>query len=128
MNTNNKIAGLLSIFCMVLTSCAQMPKDSGNSNDESSAGGTSVYDNIQSSLNEHNEKKVAFTTNELPSDVADALLPQSSVNLPVGKISKIEPRFDISVNRVYARSFFISLTKDTPYSMVVHPDVQGKSP
>ncbi len=41
-------------------------------------------------------------------------------------MEKIEPRFDISVNRANARQFFVSLVKDTPYNMIVHPDVKGK--
>lgn len=53
-------------------------------------------------------------------------MPPTAVNLPSRELGKIEPRFDISVNRVYARSFFSSLVKDTPYNMVVHPDVSGK--
>ncbi|MGI2039355.1 pilus (MSHA type) biogenesis protein MshL [Shewanella frigidimarina] len=37
-----------------------------------------------------------------------------------------ERRFDVSANEVDARVFFPSLVKDTPLSVAVHPDVQGK--
>jgi MSHA biogenesis protein MshL len=37
-----------------------------------------------------------------------------------------EPRFDVSADRVPARQFFLSLVKDTPYNMAVHPDVKGQ--
>ena len=37
-----------------------------------------------------------------------------------------EPRFDIAVVNAPAKSFFLALIKDTPYNMVVHPDVSGE--
>jgi len=48
------------------------------------------------------------------------LLSQSATALPA------ERRFDVSANDVDARVFFPSLVKDTPLSVAVHPDVQGK--
>jgi MSHA biogenesis protein MshL len=36
-----------------------------------------------------------------------------------------EPRFNIAVVNAPAKSFFLGLVKDTPYNMVVHPDVSG---
>ncbi|PKI07553.1 pilus (MSHA type) biogenesis protein MshL, partial [Shewanella sp. 11B5] len=47
-------------------------------------------------------------------------LSQSARALPA------ERRFDVSANEVDARVFFPSLVKDTPLSVAVHPDVQGK--
>ena len=37
-----------------------------------------------------------------------------------------EPRFNIAVINAPAKSFFLALIKDTPYNMVVHPDVRGE--
>ena len=36
-----------------------------------------------------------------------------------------EPRFNIAVVNAPAKSFFLALVRDTPYNMVVHPDVSG---
>ncbi|HEX5054895.1 MAG TPA: pilus (MSHA type) biogenesis protein MshL [Gammaproteobacteria bacterium] len=61
-----------------------------------------------------------------PQAVADALLPGYTPSLP-GKLSQPahEERFDINVNRVNARVFFMGLVQDTPINIVVHPDVDG---
>ncbi|MGI2110255.1 pilus (MSHA type) biogenesis protein MshL [Shewanella frigidimarina] len=61
----------------------------------------------------------------MPEDVQRELngnnvLSQSTRALPA------ERRFDVSANEVDARVFFPSLVKDTPLSVAVHPDVQGK--
>jgi MSHA biogenesis protein MshL len=37
-----------------------------------------------------------------------------------------EARFNIAVINAPAKSFFLALIKDTPYNMVVHPDVSGE--
>jgi MSHA biogenesis protein MshL len=37
-----------------------------------------------------------------------------------------EPRFDIAVANAPARSFFLGLVRDTPYNIVVSPDVTGE--
>jgi MSHA biogenesis protein MshL len=61
----------------------------------------------------------------MPEDVQRELngsnmLSQSARALPA------ERRFDVSANEVDAKVFFPSLVKDTPLSVAVHPDVQGK--
>jgi MSHA biogenesis protein MshL len=38
----------------------------------------------------------------------------------------LEPRFNIEVVNAPAQSFFLGLVKDTPYNMVVHPEVSGE--
>lgn len=59
-----------------------------------------------------------------PAQVSDALLPA----LPGVTVTtdSMEPRFDVLVDSVEARDFFMGLVKDTPYNMVVHPDVSGQ--
>lgn len=63
---------------------------------------------------------------DLPDSVRSALIP--SVQLNVAELPQMEAdkqRFDIAVNNVPADQFFMSLVDDTPYNIVVHPEVGG---
>ncbi|MCD6055346.1 MAG: pilus type biosis protein MshL [Gammaproteobacteria bacterium] len=59
-----------------------------------------------------------------PSDVATALMPSLSVKAPGAKTANAE-RFDVSVNNVSAKDFFMGLVDGTPYNIIVEPDLAG---
>ncbi|WP_372871526.1 pilus (MSHA type) biogenesis protein MshL [Shewanella sp.] len=59
---------------------------------------------------------------KMPDSVSRELDSRSQVFAPV---QPPERRFDVAANNVDARVFFPSLVKGTPFSMAVHPDVQG---
>lgn len=117
-----KILSLVSIISLFITSCASAPEN----NSKPAAPDLSVLDTIQGTLDNTGWAGGSPPNHQLPTSVTDALLPTSTTNLPAGAIEKIEPRFDVAVNRANARSFFISLVKGTPYNIVVHPEVTGK--
>lgn len=58
----------------------------------------------------------------LPPDIAQALLP------PAGgaQAPQAVPRFDVAVDQLAARAFFMGLVEGTPYNMNVHPRVEGE--
>ena len=58
-------------------------------------------------------------------NIDDALLPPLDINVPGSTGVDTEPRFDLKVNRVAARTFFMGLVQGTPYNMIVHPKVKG---
>jgi len=58
-------------------------------------------------------------------DINDALLPPIDINVPGSTGVDTEPRFDLKVNRVAARTFFMGLVQGTSYNMIVHPKVKG---
>jgi MSHA biogenesis protein MshL len=61
-----------------------------------------------------------------PPEVSEALIPQYQSRVPVPvKQEPVEERFDVTVNRMEARVFFMSLVRGTPVNLVVHPDVIG---
>jgi MSHA biogenesis protein MshL len=71
-------------------------------------------------------KPAGQAANVPPQAVSDALMPGYTPSVPA-KLSPAsrEERFDINVNRIGARVFFMSLVQDTPINIVVHPDVDG---
>ncbi len=62
----------------------------------------------------------------VPAEVTRALVPKLELDAPKPLAPSNEQRFDISVNEVPARQFFMSLVDGTRYNLVVHPDVGGK--
>lgn len=62
----------------------------------------------------------------VPDEVADELIPTLKLDVPAVPEIIDEQRFDIAVNGVPAGQFFMSLVDDTPYNMVVHPEVTGE--
>lgn len=62
---------------------------------------------------------------EPPAAVRDALLPPLSLPPPGAAARRPEARFDVAVDDVPAREFFLGLVSDTPYDIVVHPAVSG---
>ncbi|MGD8936548.1 MAG: pilus (MSHA type) biogenesis protein MshL [Thiogranum sp.] len=58
-----------------------------------------------------------------PEAVQQALLPPAGATL--GNLNPLVPTFDVSVNEVPARQFFMSLVEGTSDNMIVHPDVSG---
>jgi len=102
---------------LLLASCASQPPRGGN-----------VVDDINQSLQESVEQSTAFQNRPMtpPSAISDALLPPMNVELSGISQAPIERRFDITVNRANARTFFMSLVEGTTYNMVAHPGIKGK--
>lgn len=116
MNKRNavKISAIAVVISLLLTSCAATPPRGG-----------SVADDINHSLKESLQQTAAQSATP-PPEVAAALMPPLSVELSGVAQAPVERRFDITVNRANARTFFMSLVKGTPYNMVAHPAVKGK--
>lgn len=103
---------LLILWSFLLATCAWTPIDTRD---------ISTIDAIREQLKLEKSEE-ANDDSELPARVDNALMP----GLPsiIGEGGS-ESRFDVFVNDVDARSFFMGLVKDTPYNMVVHPEVEG---
>ncbi len=61
----------------------------------------------------------------LPESLSSEMVPTRLVGGSASSTTAINQHFDLTVTNVDARTFFLSLVKDTPYNMVVGPDVQG---
>jgi len=85
-----------------------------------------AMDHIQQSLKQGMQQNDAVAKRQrysVPASIDAALVPKVSsrgfVKAPGQK------RFDINVKDVEARTFYKGLVKDTPYSMIVSPEVKG---
>lgn len=105
-------AVLVSIAAFMLAGCAST--DRGR-----------ALDSIRASVNE-GVVAPSSTQSAPPPEVSAALMPEVRVELPGVNQDALEQRFDVKVRRAQARDFFMSLVEDTPYNMVVHPQVEGR--
>lgn len=107
---------LIATSAMLLTACQS-----------TAPRGYSGADAISQSLAESVRQSDAVSNTPVtpPPEVAAALIPPMNVELSGVDQSPLERRFDITVDRAPARTFFMSLVKDTPYNMVTHPSVKG---
>lgn len=59
----------------------------------------------------------------VPPELESLLMPEMDQDVPF--LAEAEPRFDLTSDEVPARSFFLGLVDETPYNMMVHPEVEG---
>ncbi len=91
--------------------------------DNGGKGKAGILTNIEKTLA---NGSIENSINKIPDAVSDALLPSPTLGLSEEKLNTEEQRFNVVVSHADAKSFFVSLVKDTPYNMVVHPQVKGK--
>lgn len=103
-------AWVAMVFVTILSACAAPSEWRG-----------SVRESIDATMQESRKS----AKQPVPEEINQALLPPIEIKLPDGKITPLEPRFDLTVSNAPAREVFMGLVEGTPYSMVVHPDVKG---
>lgn len=105
MNQRFRIRPLLTLAAALLTAC-------------SSTGGVQPGRNAADIVADAAKAPAAP-----PPEVAAALLPPAT-GISTASAAQ-EPRFDVSVENVPARAFFMSLANDTPYNIVVGNELFG---
>lgn len=114
---------LTIVSSLVVSSCTIVdpaPNNGGGAIDKALSDGLKSNRQLESSA-----KKLP---NELPLSVQNALMPEINVLGPHnGEIftKNTEQKFDIAVNNVAAKDFFVGLVKGTDYNMTVNPKIDG---
>lgn len=124
MNKNYRLLVASPLIVILAVSCAGEPARPGG-DPEAQPRPQETLDSIRSSM-QGDAGGAPASAGAPPQAVTDALLPGYTPGVP-GRLNQParEERFDINVNRVGARVFFMSLVQDTPVNVVVHPDVDG---
>jgi len=109
----NKINKLIIavLVALALSACKTAPK----------SWDTSMLGDINETL----EQAMADDTVMVAQGISAEMLSPISTTPPIEELTLPEPRFDIVARKTPARAVFMSLVENTPYSMVVHPDITG---
>ena len=113
MNIINKI---LIIILMFINGCSGAPPQKGTS-----------IDRMEGILNDGIEANTKSRQAPIapPVEIQQGLLPPLEMGIPDEQGKLVEQRFDISVDNVSAKQFFMGLVEGTSYNMIVHPEVAG---
>ena len=104
---------------LVLAGCAATdPPERTTSGD-----GGSTLERIQEELDDSIAANREHADEPDPDDLDEALMPEIEPELPDERADAM--RFDLVADDLPAQTFFRSLVDDTPYNIVVHPDVDG---
>ncbi|MBF0188335.1 MAG: pilus (MSHA type) biogenesis protein MshL [Magnetococcales bacterium] len=115
----------LGAAALMLVACSGIKKDHPATTEFQMS-----YDTMVKEMNDQ-EMEAGFHADELhaiPKSVADALLPtsrSSGAAKPVQELNDSEARFDVMVDNVPARDFFVGLVDGSDQNMVIHPLVSG---
>lgn len=110
------LAFLITILMLFMMSCSTTPVPPKNGSFEE------MHHIIQKSTIQDQlmEKRGPY----VPRSVRNALLPTTRPPALMD-VQNTERRFDVSADKVSAKSFFMGLVDGTPYNMVVNPNVNG---
>jgi MSHA biogenesis protein MshL len=104
---------LLGMTLLAIAGCQTQPPRDGTAID-------TIRETLAEARQDAERRRVAP-----PPEVTAALMPPLNVSLGVAEPERTR-RFDVNVSGLAAREFFMSLVDDTPYNMVVHPQVAGE--
>jgi len=110
---------MFGILLFFTTSCHVAEPQLGNHR------GEAIINALNQDINANNKLKNKTTANnQIPDVVNKSLMPQINLNTLTNEPHQ-DQRFDISVNNVPVRDFYIGLVKGTDYNVSVSPQLSG---
>jgi len=61
----------------------------------------------------------------VPKAISRAMLPPLEISVPKKKFDPVVNEFDLSVHKANVRDVYLNIVKDTPYSVMLEPDIKG---
>ncbi|MBU1926933.1 MAG: pilus (MSHA type) biogenesis protein MshL [Pseudomonadota bacterium] len=111
------VRSLLVMSVFLLSACTvTAPHDYATSKD-------AISQALRSSI-ASNRRSAQSSQSNIPSSINEALMPDVNVAVSASG-QEVQKRFDISVDNVSAKDFFMGLVKDTKYNIVISPEVKG---
>ena len=117
-NRSTSTGTLLTLALLAGCASTGEPERTGEATPEQG----STLDRIRAELDQSMDANRTRAVED-PDDLEDALMPDIAPSMPDERAD--EMRFDLAVDEVPARPFFMGLVEGTPYNMLVHPDVDG---
>ncbi|ACR14406.1 MSHA type biogenesis protein, MshL [Teredinibacter turnerae T7901] len=118
MPMRNITSNLSQIFTLalfaVLGACSSVPQDE-----------TSAERDMQQVQSQQAAYRAQETQPDVPEAINQQLLDSALLGARAQTFSAKEPRFDVSVNEVPARTFFVSMIADSGVNVVAHPEISG---
>ncbi|WP_339068764.1 pilus (MSHA type) biogenesis protein MshL [Teredinibacter turnerae] len=118
MPMRNLTSNLSQIFTLalfaVLGACSSVPQDE-----------TSAERDMQQVQSQQAAYRAQETQPDVPEAINQQLLDSALLGARAQTFSAKEPRFDVSVNEVPARTFFVSMIADSGVNVVAHPEISG---
>ncbi len=110
--------GLMIGLSLLLCACKTVPP-------RTPTAGTDIYNTLETGAGEDRVLDIQEKAAKARAfRMGNALLPPLKVEQPVSK-HKSGRRFNVSANAVPASDFFMSLVADTPYNMLIQPNISG---
>lgn len=103
-------SGLIGLGVMMLMGCAHQPER--------------MPTEMQQALAVQEQQEAERPP--LPESVRASLRPDVADQQALSETLLAEPRFSLNANGIQARDFFAGLAADSPYNIVVHPQVEGQ--
>lgn len=111
----NVLVTSILLMCIALPGCVTKPPEQLAREAEHA---------LRTGETENSAQRTSAARSQLPADVRQQLRQSTSAVNDRAQLMD-EPRFSVQARQMNAADFFAQLTQESPYNLIVHPDVRG---